>query len=339
MTRVYEKLTTYRSTSWGAGKRARASHAGSRVSSTRVLASHLRGFSHLTRLRRLFGARHVVLVRHAGAILRDGATEEDLRTCASKCDPNERILAVWRVPKEMIGRATRGSVCATPLLFMPCFWPHMVILSPFICAAYFAIENTLEGTTYFLTDKALHIVRDVDCCGGCYRSGNDYGSVALNEIKSIAVNNAASGACGCCYSFSSLDVGVPISSPAATLVAGTKHERAAQLRMFISDVNEARSLVQQAKENFLGSAAGGAFAGGSSRRGPCTRGVGEGRRRSRGGGGTAADKIMQLKMLLDAGGHHVGGVRDEEEGTAREHVRRDARGRRRVEEYRRSFGN
>ena len=156
------------------------------------------------------------LVRHAGAILRDGATEEDLRTCASKCDPNERILAVWRVPKEMIGRATRGSVCATPLLFMPCFWPHMVILSPFICAAYFAIENTLEGTTYFLTDKALHIVRDVDCCGGCYRSGNDYGSVALNEIKSIAVNNAASGACGCCYSFSSLDVGVPISSPAMT---------------------------------------------------------------------------------------------------------------------------
>ena len=242
------------------------------------------------------------LVRHAGAILRDGATEEDLRTCASKCDPNERILAVWRVPKEMIGRATRGSVCATPLLFMPCFWPHLVILSPFICAAYFAIENTLEGTTYFLTDKALHIVRDVDCCGGCYRSGNDYGSVALNEIKSIAVNNAASGACGCCYSFSSLDVGVPISSPAATLVAGTKHERAAQLRMFISDVNEARSLVQQAKENFLGSAAGGAFAGGIIAPGSVHMSmVGEGGVGAGGGGGTAADKIMQLKMLLDAG--------------------------------------
>lgn len=246
------------------------------------------------------------VARHAGAKLRDGATEEDLRVCASKCDPNERILAVWRVPKEMIGPATRGSVCMSPLLFMPCFWPHLVILSPFLCAAYFGVESTLEGTTYFLTDKALHVVRDIDCCGGCYRSGNDYGSVALNQIMSIAVNNAASGACGCCYNFSSLDMGVPLSSPAANHVVGSKTSRAARLRMVISDVDEARSLVQQAKETFVGSAAGGAFAGGiiapgsvhMSTAGDFSVGGGGG---AGGGGGSVADKIMQLKMLLDAG--------------------------------------
>ena len=217
------------------------------------------------------------LVRHAGAILRDGATEEDLRTCASKCDPRRtHSRRVARAEGDDRPRDARLGVRDPSAVHAVLLAPHGHPVALHLRSLFRHREHP-RGTTYFLTDKALHIVRDVDCCGGCYRSGNDYGSVALNEIKSIAVNNAASGACGCCYSFSSLGVGVPISSPAAALVAGTKHERAAQLRMFISDVNEARSLVQQAKENFLGSAAGRRVRRGSSRRGPCTcRMVGEG---------------------------------------------------------------
>jgi len=157
---------------------------------------------------------------HSRAKLLREATQDDLYKAAERCDPNETILAVWRVPKDSRGPAACSNF-PVPLL-LPCFWPHLCILSPICLLGYVAAKGVAEGTTYVLTDRNVHVMIDASFgpCGQCYRTGTDWGTVGLNQVQSLVVNNASSGLLSCCCAVGSLNLGVPYGSPVANYGGG-----------------------------------------------------------------------------------------------------------------------
>ena len=196
------------------------------------------------------------MAHHSRAKLLSEATHEDLVKAAERCDANETILAVWRVPKDSRGPAACSNFPA-PLL-LPCFWPHLCILSPVCLLGYVAAKGVAKGTTYVLTDRNVHVMIDASFgpCGQCYRTGTDWGTVGLNEVRSLVVNNASSGVFSCCCAAGSLNLGVPYGSPVANY-GGGKRTLPSTLRMFIANPDEARALIQDAKAKYTGTNAGG----------------------------------------------------------------------------------
>lgn len=71
---------------------------------------------------------------HLNAKFFGGATEDDLRNAAERCDGEERIAAIWRIPPDVASSAACASF--PPALFLPCFWPHLAVLSPCLISGY-----------------------------------------------------------------------------------------------------------------------------------------------------------------------------------------------------------
>lgn len=73
-----------------------------------------------------------------------------------------------------------------------------------------------------LTDRNVHVMIDASFgpCGQCYRTGTDWGTVGLNQVQSLVVNNASSGLLSCCCAVGSLNLGVPYGSPVANYGGG-----------------------------------------------------------------------------------------------------------------------
>ena len=226
---------------------------------------------------------------HLNAKFFGGATEDDLRNAAERCDGEERIAAIWRIPSDVASSAACASF--PPALFLPCFWPHLAVLSPCLISGYCTGVSLFEGTTYFLTDKALHVLVDASVGGCLYRTGKDSGQVGLNEIKSIVVNNAASGLCAG-FSPSTLDVQVPYGSPVANS-GGSSDKSPGTFKMFVQNPDEARKLLMAAKNAFVGSSAGGSFAGGIIAPGSVQMAIAEKK--------SPGEKLVKLKELLDIG--------------------------------------
>lgn len=124
-----------------------------------------------------------------------------------------------------------------------------------------------------------------------YRTGKDSGQVGLNEIKSIVVNNAASGLCAG-FSTSTLDVQVPYGSPVANS-GGSSDKSPGTFKMFVQNPDEARKLLMAAKNAFVGSSAGGSFAGGIIAPGSVQMAIAEKK--------SPGEKLVKLKELLDIG--------------------------------------
>ena len=100
---------------------------------------------------------------------------------------------------------------------------------------YVAAKGVAKGTTYVLTDRNVHVMIDASFgpCGQCYRTGTNGGTVGLNEVKSLVVNNASSGVFSCCCAMGSLNLGVPYGSPVANY-GGGKRTLPSRCEMFIA---------------------------------------------------------------------------------------------------------
>mmetsp|Transcript_15706 Transcript_15706/g.16450 ORF Transcript_15706/g.16450 Transcript_15706/m.16450 type:complete len:256 (+) Transcript_15706:45-812(+) len=73
------------------------------------------------------------------------------------------------------------------LAYMPCFWPHLIIMSPFFLGMSFAAKRELAGSYAVLTDSTLYILTE---------NGSTV-SIQLEAIVSIKATTK-SESCGCC---------------------------------------------------------------------------------------------------------------------------------------------
>jgi hypothetical protein len=88
-----------------------------------------------------------------------------------------------------------------PLLVLPCFWPHMIILSPCLCAACSANTNRIKNQYWILCDNELKIVSksfDTCCIPGCSQSGNNIKTIPLANITDCGVQASGKGCTNQC---------------------------------------------------------------------------------------------------------------------------------------------
>jgi hypothetical protein len=100
--------------------------------------------------------------------------------------PNTEIL-YWSIPDQN-APVCQAMFClsAGPLIFLPCFWPHLIIMSPcFGCCAYYGKSIALD-TSAVLKSTSLELIQ----------SNGTITSIALENINSITVTTKLiSGSC------------------------------------------------------------------------------------------------------------------------------------------------
>jgi Short C-terminal domain len=97
-----------------------------------------------------------------------------------------------------LGQTTCCLTCG-PLMICPCFWPHLIILSPCLCMAKTALDVTIRNTFWILTEQDVKIfVRSANYAGCCYKSGDTLKSVPLTQITDCGIQAPTQGCCGDC---------------------------------------------------------------------------------------------------------------------------------------------
>jgi hypothetical protein len=82
------------------------------------------------------------------------------------------------------------------IFVIPCFWPHLVLMWPCLCAAKSAGVNGARNQYWILTQRELKIVsvdHDTSCIPGLFTSGNDTKTIPLENITDCGVDNPGQG--------------------------------------------------------------------------------------------------------------------------------------------------
>jgi hypothetical protein len=97
----------------------------------------------------------------------------------------------------------RGMCCtaAGPLIALPCFWPHLLILGlPLCCMAWLNKQDVL-ARYIVVTESTVEVVEvehDKCCIPGCYRKGNEINSIPLETITDVETDAKSKGCVTCC---------------------------------------------------------------------------------------------------------------------------------------------
>ena len=86
------------------------------------------------------GPKYASYALNSTAKLLSGATDEDLRVVTQKCAQDEKVIAVWRIPKEKQSTAA-CSMMPLALFYLPCFCGDILSID---ATATFSSARTLE---------------------------------------------------------------------------------------------------------------------------------------------------------------------------------------------------
>lgn len=146
-------------------------------------------------------------------------------------------IIYWSTPRD-----DQGICCASffemagPIPLLPCFWPHLVILSPLFCGfAYFARSKAL-ATDVVLTSTTLELLE----------TNGTFTSIALENIKSVTVTTKSQNSCAatCCMP----DVNRLIIDDGRMTYGKHGPHPAFTIIMAHDNMDEFRSLILEAKE-------------------------------------------------------------------------------------------
>ena len=84
-------------------------------------------------------------------------------------------------------------------LFLPCFWPHMVLLSPCLCLQMYVNVSQMKNQYWILTEYELKVVEMeydyICCCPGVFTSGISVQTIPLENITDCGLKIQGSGLC------------------------------------------------------------------------------------------------------------------------------------------------
>ena len=122
---------------------------------------------------------------------------DDIAKMQAKLGPSITIKAVFRTDE---GAASNLAWMQVRILgAMPCFWPHLILLSPCLIPAALNTKAALMNSFYVVSDEGIYTVVDdysPPCGCGC-STGVDYSHTSWENVLSISVNNAGKGCASC----------------------------------------------------------------------------------------------------------------------------------------------
>ena len=86
-------------------------------------------------------------------------------------------------------------------VFLPCFWPHLLIIWPCLWSAAAKVENAARSQYWILTEQELRIVsldHDVCCIAGCIKSGVTCKAIPLENITDAGLAAIGTGCINTC---------------------------------------------------------------------------------------------------------------------------------------------
>jgi hypothetical protein len=138
---------------------------------------------------------------------------------------NASSVIAWTTVDEEEWDIERATCCMTfgPFLFLPCFWPHLIVCCPFFCFKKWLSSMDIRNTYWILTEHDVKIF----CCGFgdacCYTSGDSLVSIPLLQITDCGIQTPSQGCCGECVSALSTIPTIYIDTP-STPREGKHHE-------------------------------------------------------------------------------------------------------------------
>jgi hypothetical protein len=114
------------------------------------------------------------------------------------------------------------------LLFLPCFWPHLIICCPCLFAIKVSTERTINNTFWVLTETDLKVIvknHDSCCVPGCYHVGDAVKSIPYENITDCGTTSPSKGCLGDCAAIPTIYVDTASSyGSSSTDSNGPKHE-------------------------------------------------------------------------------------------------------------------
>jgi len=97
----------------------------------------------------------------------------------------------------------RGLCCASawPMMMLPCFWPHLLILGGPLCCISWCSKQDVQARYIVVTESTVEVVEvehDKCCVPGCYRKGQEINSIPLENITDVVTDGKAKGCVTCC---------------------------------------------------------------------------------------------------------------------------------------------
>jgi Short C-terminal domain len=86
-------------------------------------------------------------------------------------------------------------------LFLPCFWPHLLVIWPCLWAGMSNAENTIKSQYWILTERELKVVTmdHFTCCVPISSSGTQVKTIPLENITDCGVVSVGKGCMNQCY--------------------------------------------------------------------------------------------------------------------------------------------
>lgn len=207
---------------------------------------------------------------------------QDVREAANLRD-RDRVV-VWTKLDPQLEDRVGGQACLTtfgPLLFLPCFWPHMLVCLPCLCVGRVSAANAMRSQYWILTERELKVITlDYQVC--CVAtSGTKVKSIPLENITDCGVDAVGKGCLNDCFDpLPSMYVDTASSGAGSREAVGVA---LAEYRTFIQKILDQRDIVK-------GTVASGAVVVAE----PMQRGGDTAK-------GSAADRMNQAKELYDGG--------------------------------------
>ena len=157
--------------------------------------------------------------------------KEDIEYVVKNVPLAGKLVGVFRPSPEAIKNVPLASFS---MVFLPCFWPHLILLSPCLIGACFASRATLKETYYILTtDSLIYHVSDPSI--GFCSTGLDSKEFSLQMIQDVTINNAGSGCA--LFQVPSVKIGMINSS-----------RKTRPFSLYVSNTTELAMTIQQLKK-------------------------------------------------------------------------------------------
>jgi hypothetical protein len=186
-------------------------------------------------IRFLLGQFYFMASATGAGVLFGDANNLPARLASQRSSPNRDII-YWSIPNED-APLWRAMCCQStfPMIFLPCFWPHLLIISPCLCCFASYRKSSALDTAAVLKSTSLELIR----------SNGTVTSIALENIASITVTTKNTPEC-CSPEINRLiiDDGRTVRTkhghrPDPTIIWG--HENMEEFRNRIMEAKERRS--------------------------------------------------------------------------------------------------
>ena len=135
------------------------------------------------------------------------------------------VIAWVTLDEQFEGKIGHVTCCASfgVFVFLPCFWPHLLIIWPCLLAVKLSADRVIRNTYWILTTTEIKVIvkSHAGCCG---TNGDQVKSIPLDTITDCGVMAKNTACCKCYEGVPTIYVDTASSGARSSEHSSSKHE-------------------------------------------------------------------------------------------------------------------